>query len=38
MSDTVSTSFRYSFFERHSAVNSYNVYQNVLILGLSKAF
>jgi hypothetical protein len=38
ISDTVSTSMRYSFFERQSAVNTFNIYQNLLILGLSKAF
>jgi hypothetical protein len=38
ISDTVSTSLRYSFFERQSAVNAFNTYQNMLILGISKAF
>jgi uncharacterized protein (PEP-CTERM system associated) len=38
ISDTVSTSLRYSFLERQSAVNTFNTYQNLLILGISKAF
>jgi uncharacterized protein (PEP-CTERM system associated) len=38
ISDTVSTSLRYSFLSRTSAVTAYNVYQNLLILGLSKSF
>jgi hypothetical protein len=38
ISDTVSTSLRYSFFERQSAVNAFNTYQNMLILGISKVF
>jgi uncharacterized protein (PEP-CTERM system associated) len=38
ISDTVSTSLRYSFFDRQSAVNTFDIYQNMLILGISKAF
>ncbi|HEY0183727.1 MAG TPA: hypothetical protein VGC09_13050 [Rhodopila sp.] len=38
ISDTVSTSVRYSFFERQSAVTIYDMYQNMLILGISKRF
>lgn len=38
LSDTVSTSLRYSFLERQSKVALFNMYQNMLILGLSKTF
>lgn len=38
ISDTVSTSLRYSFFERQAAVVSFDFYQNMLILGISKTF
>jgi hypothetical protein len=38
ISDTVSGSVRYSFFQRASAVTVYNIYQNLLILGISKHF
>jgi hypothetical protein len=38
ISDTVSTSLRYSFFDRRSAVGRLNIYQNMLILGISRAF
>jgi hypothetical protein len=38
ISDTISTSLRYSFFERASAITAYDVYQNMLILGISKRF
>jgi hypothetical protein len=38
ISDTVSTSLRYSFFERRSAVTAFDIFQNSLILGLSKTF
>lgn len=38
ISDTISTSLRYSLFERQSAVATYDIYQNMLILGVSKTF
>jgi uncharacterized protein (PEP-CTERM system associated) len=38
ISDTVSSSLRYSFFQRQSAVNTFDIYQNMLLLGVSKAF
>jgi uncharacterized protein (PEP-CTERM system associated) len=38
ISPTVSTSLRYSFLERSSATAFYDMYQNLLILGLSKTF
>jgi hypothetical protein len=38
ISDTVTTSVRYSFFERSSAVTSFDIYDNMLIVGLSKHF
>ena len=38
ISDTVSASLRYSFFERQSAATRFNFYQNMLILGISKTF
>lgn len=38
LSDTVSTSIRYSFFERQANVSVFSLYQNMLILGVSKTF
>jgi uncharacterized protein (PEP-CTERM system associated) len=38
ISETVSSSLRYSFFERQSANKTFDIYQNMLILGISKAF
>ena len=38
LSDTVSTSVRYSFFERHAAASGFDLVQNILILGISKRF
>jgi uncharacterized protein (PEP-CTERM system associated) len=38
ISDTVSTSLRYSFFQRRSAASAFDIYQNSLILGISKTF
>lgn len=38
ISDTISTSLRYSLFQRHAAVATYDIYQNMLILGVSKTF
>ena len=38
ISDTISSSLRYSLLERQSAVTAYDIYQNVLILGISKTF
>lgn len=38
ISDTVTTSVRYSFFERTSPVTTYDIYENMLIVGLSKHF
>lgn len=38
LSDTVATSLRYSFLERQSKVALFNMYQNMIILGLSKTF
>jgi hypothetical protein len=38
ISDTLSANMRYSFLERSSAVTAYDVYQNILILGISKHF
>jgi hypothetical protein len=38
ISDTLSANMRYSFLERSSAVTAYDVYQNILILGISKQF
>lgn len=38
ITETLGASISYSFFERQSAVTSYNMYQNMLILGLSKTF
>jgi uncharacterized protein (PEP-CTERM system associated) len=38
ISDTVTTSVRYSFFERTSPVTSFDIYDNMLIVGLSKHF
>ncbi|WP_428486047.1 hypothetical protein [Rhodopila sp.] len=38
ISDTLSASLRYSLFDRQSAVTAYQVYQNLLILGISKTF
>lgn len=38
ISDTLGASMRYSFFDRHSAVAAYSVYQNLFILGLTKTF
>jgi uncharacterized protein (PEP-CTERM system associated) len=38
ISDTVSTNLRYSFFDRISPNGALNIYQNMLILGVSKAF
>lgn len=38
ISDTVGASLRYAFFKRKSAVAAFDLYQNVLILGLSKTF
>jgi uncharacterized protein (PEP-CTERM system associated) len=38
ISDTVSSSLRYSLFDRQSANKTFDIYQNMLILGISKAF
>lgn len=38
LSDTVSTSVRYSFFDRASSATAYDIYENILILGISKRF
>jgi hypothetical protein len=38
ISDTVSVSARYSFFERQSSVTAFETYQNMIILGISKRF
>jgi hypothetical protein len=38
ISNTVSTSLRYSFFERSSPATAFDMYQNILILGISKTF
>jgi len=38
ISDTVGASLRYSFFDRQSPVAAFSVYQNILILGISKTF
>jgi uncharacterized protein (PEP-CTERM system associated) len=38
ISDTVSSSLRYSFFDRQSPVSAFQIYQNMLILGISKTF
>ena len=38
ISDSVGASLRYSLLERHAAVASFNIYQNMLILGVSKTF
>jgi len=38
ISDTLTGSLRYSFFDRQSAVSAYDIYQNMLILGISKRF
>ena len=38
LSDSLSASVRYSLLERHSAVANYDMFQNLLILGISKTF
>ncbi len=38
ISDTLSASLRYSFLERQSPVTAYQLYQDMLILGISKTF
>ena len=38
ISDTLSASLRYSFLERSSATAFYDMYQNILILGITKTF
>ena len=38
ISDTLSTSLRYSYLDRQSPVSTFQIYQNVLILGISKTF
>jgi hypothetical protein len=38
ISNTVSVSLQYSFFERQSAVSNFDIYQNIVILGISKRF
>jgi uncharacterized protein (PEP-CTERM system associated) len=38
ISDTVTTSVRYSFFERTSPATAFDIYDNMLIVGLSKHF
>lgn len=38
ISDTLTGSVRYSFFERQSPVSAYQLYENMLILGVSKRF
>lgn len=38
LSNTVAASLRYSFFEEQASVAAFNLYQNMLILGLSKTF
>lgn len=38
LTDTLSTSIRYSFLERQSAVALYDIYENMLILGVTKRF
>jgi uncharacterized protein (PEP-CTERM system associated) len=38
ISETLSGSVRYSFFERHSQEVTYDLYENMLILGISKRF
>jgi len=38
ISDTLSASLRYSFLERQSPVTIYQLYQDMLILGISKTF
>ena len=38
LSDTLTTSLRYSFFERQARTAAFSLYQNMLILGVSKTF
>jgi uncharacterized protein (PEP-CTERM system associated) len=38
ISDTLSTSLRYSYLERSSPITVYDIYQNIIILGVSKRF
>lgn len=38
LSPTLGASVRYSFFDRISEVNTYSIYQNMLVLGISKTF
>jgi uncharacterized protein (PEP-CTERM system associated) len=38
ISDTVSVSLRYSFLDRSSATTALDMYQNLLIVGISKTF
>ena len=38
LSDTLSTSLRYSFFDRHSRSTAFSYSANMLILGISKSF
>jgi uncharacterized protein (PEP-CTERM system associated) len=38
ISDTLSASVRYSFFDRQSADTAFELYENILILGVSKHF
>ena len=38
LSDKVSVSVRYSFFDRSSASTVYNIYQHIVVLGISKSF
>lgn len=38
ISDTLGASLRYSFLDRQSPVSFYNVYQDILILGVTKRF
>lgn len=38
ISDTLSANMRYSFLEQSSAVTAYDIYQNMLIVGISKRF
>ena len=38
ISDTLRTSVRYSFFERQATNTNFSLYQNLLLLGISKSF
>jgi hypothetical protein len=38
ISDTISASLRYTFFDRLAAEAAFSYYQNMLILGITKSF